>query len=185
MQGRRTGTPEGEKAARYIAHQLQTIDLEPMGEERSYFQWVPMHESFALPTSELELYVGERSYRCQLNHDYLLYKAGEQTFIPQPLPLIFVGYGIIAPEYDYNDYQSIDVEGKIVVFLSGEPVSNDTSYFKGKEPTIYSYPEIKQRVAMARGAYGSIMIYRPQDEYFCCWNDLNIKFAFEDVSLVH
>jgi len=48
---------------------------------------------------------------------YLLYKTGAQTFVPNPAPLVFVGYGIIAPEYDYNDYQRVDVEREIVIKL--------------------------------------------------------------------
>ena len=60
------------------------------------------------------------------------YKSGQQTFTPVPLPLVFVGYGIVAPEYDYNDYQSVDVEGKIVVFIDGEPVSDDPDFLMEK-----------------------------------------------------
>jgi hypothetical protein len=185
FQGRRTGTPGGEMAARYIARQLESIGLKPMGEEGSFFQWIPMHGSIPQPTSELDLFIGDNPHRYQLNHDYLLYKTGEQTFIPNPVPLVFVGYGITAPEFDYNDYQSLDVIGKIVVFLSGEPVSDDAGYFKGNESTIYSYPESKQRIAISHGAYGSILIYGPNEEKARPWDDLMNQFAFEDVALAY
>jgi hypothetical protein len=185
LEGRRTGTPGGEKAAGYIGRQLQLIGLSPMGEDDSFYQWIPMHGSIPQPTSNLEIFVGNRSHRYLLNSDYILYKSGDQTYIPQPVPLVFVGYGIIAPEFDYNDYQSLDVEGKIVVFLSGEPVSDDANFFKGNEKTIYSYPESKHRIAISRGAYGSIMIYGPEDESDLPWVELVKKFAFEDVSLAY
>jgi hypothetical protein len=185
FQGRRTGTPGGEKAASYIADQLQRIGLEPIGENDSFSQRIPMHGSIPQSNSEMDLFVRDRPNRFQLNVDYLLYKSGEQTFIPNPVPLVFVGYGITAPEFDYNDYQSLDVEGKIVVFLSGEPVSTDPGYFKGSEPTIYSYPESKQRIAIAHGAYGSILIYGPNDEKECSWEELIHQFSFEDISLAY
>jgi Zn-dependent M28 family amino/carboxypeptidase len=185
LQGRRTGTPGGERAARYIAQQLESIGLNPIGEEGTFFQWIPMHGSIPQPTSELDLFIGENLHHYQLNRDYLLYKSGEQTFIPNPIPLIFVGYGITAPEYDYNDYQSLDVEGKIVVFLSGEPVSDDPGYFRGDEPTVYSYPESKQRIAISHGAYGSILIHGPNEEKIRPWSDLTNQFAFEDVDLAY
>lgn len=185
LQGRRTGTIGGDNAAKYIAYQLRSIGLKPVGENKSFFQWIPMHGSIPQPASELELFAGNRRHQYQLNRDYLLYKSGEQTFLPQSVPLVFAGYGITAPEYDYNDYQSLNVEGKIVVFLSGEPDSNDRNYFNGNEPTIYSHPESKQRIAISHGAYGSIMIYGPEEEIACSWQNLIRKFAFEDISLAY
>jgi len=185
FQGRRTGTSGGENAAKYIAQQLQSIGLQPIGENDSFFQWIPMSGSIPQPASELVLFAGDQLYRYQLSRDYLLYKSGEQTFLPQRVPLVFAGYGIVAPEYDYNDYQEINVEGKIAVFLSGEPASDDESYFKGDEPTVYSYPDSKQRIAISRGAYGSIMVYSSEDEKIRSWQDLINEFAFEDISLAY
>jgi len=118
-----------------------------------------------------------------LNEDYLMYTSGEQTFIPNPVPLVFVGYGIIAPEFDYNDYQLIDVEGKIVVMLSGEPESNEANYFMGEKETIYSLPESKQRLAISRGASGSIIIPYKENWKEDYWEEFKMQFAFENVTL--
>lgn len=96
---------------------------------------------------------------------------------------MFVGYGIAAPEFAYNDYQALNVEGKIVVFLSGEPASADPSYFDGALPTLHSLPEIKQKIALARGAAGSIMIPVPQSQLGGDWRYWQQEFAFEDISL--
>ena len=85
-----------------------------------------------------------KKYLSELKKDYMLYKSGQQTFIPVPLQIVFVGYGIVAPEFDYNDYQEVDVEGKIVLFLDGEPESDDPAFFGGEVPTIYNYPASKQ-----------------------------------------
>jgi len=128
---------------------------------------------------------GDTEHHFELGKDYVLYNSGAQTFVPRPVPLVFVGYGIIAPEFDYNDYQALDVEGKIVVLLSGEPPSSDANYFDGSRPTAYSYPEVKQRLATSRGARGSIMIPNPREETGRDWRYWRQQFAFEDVTLLY
>ena len=182
FEGRGTGEIGGEKAARFLANEFKQLNLIPLGEDSSYFQPIRMHGGKPLSTSRLVLYSGMEQKEFKLWDDYLIYFSGEQTFIPAPIELVFVGYGIIAPEYDYNDYQSVNVEGKIVVFLDGEPQSKDESYFNGIKPTLYSYPEVKQRVALSRGARGSIII---PDIYHGSvdWEKLKRDFSFEDVSL--
>jgi hypothetical protein len=143
-----------------------------------------MHGSIPLPESELLLISNGKPQRLELDQDYLLYKSGAQTFIPQPAQSVFVGYGIIAPEFDYNDYQNLDVSGKIVVLLSGEPFSTDPNYFDGINPSIYSYPESKQRIAISRGALGSIIIPNP-NQSTKDWDDWQHEFAFEDINLAY
>ena len=135
--------------------------------------------------TDLKLFFDSTTYSLKLNNDYLLYKTGASTFIPTPLPLVYVGYGIIAPEYDYNDYQDIDVEGKIVVFLSGEPLSDDPDFFKEELETIYSNPDSKQRIAISRGASGSIVLLNPMDNQNTDWNYWVRQFQFEDISLAY
>lgn len=179
-QGRAAGSVGEERAANYIKKQLSDYGLTPIGDNNTYFQQVPMHGSTPLPNTELKLYSNSSENLLMLDDDYLIFKSGASAFLPTPLPMIFVGYGIIAPEFDYNDYQDIDVEGKIVVFLSGEPLSNDPEYFNGPIETIYSNPDSKQRIAISRGASGSIMLLKPKDRTWSFWQR---QFQFEDVSL--
>lgn len=187
LAGRGTGTPGGELAANYLAQQLQRFGLLPVGEDHSYKQQIPLHASKPLAGSKFQLVSKAGVTNLVLGRDYLLYNTGAQTFIPKPAPLVFVGYGITAPEYDYNDYQAINVIGKIVVFLSGEPEANDLSYFEGERQTIYAIPEVKQRIALSRGAVGSIMIPSPRDLSGAGrnWQYWQEQFAFEDISLVY
>ncbi len=118
LEGRGTGTIGGHLAAEYIAKHLKKYNILPLGDNQSYYQKIPMHGSQPLPLSQLRLYSTDNSHeQFRLGEHYLLYKTGAQTFVPNPTPLVFVGYGIIAPEYDYNDYQSVDVQRKIVVKL--------------------------------------------------------------------
>ncbi|MBD3289018.1 M28 family peptidase [candidate division KSB1 bacterium] len=183
--GRATGTLGERKAWNYIAAQLSKYQIRPYGDNGTYFQAVPMHGSRPLPNSLLTLFSAGRKHEFKLQRDYLLYRSGAQTFIPKPLPLVFVGYGIIAPEYDYSDYKSVDVVDKIVVFLSGEPPSTDSTFFDGIYPTIYSFPDSKQRIAISQGARGSIMIPAAIQNQDKTWYDWVNEFAFEDVTLAY
>ncbi len=185
LEGRGTGTRGGELAAQYLATKLAKLKLIPIGDDSSYFQNIPMHGSKPLPNSMFTVVAGDNEHHFELGKDYVLYNSGAQTFVPRPVPLVFVGYGIIAPEFDYNDYQALDVEGKIVVFLSGEPPSIDANYFDGSRATAYSFPEVKQRTAISRGARGSIMIPNPREEAGRDWRYWRQQFAFEDVTLLY
>lgn len=182
FEGRGTGENGGNLAAKYLALEYAKYGLIPIGDENTFYQYIPMHGSFALKSSVLKLYSETTETELRLNQDYLLYKTGQQTYTPVPLPLVFVSYGIIAPEFDYNDYQSVDVEGKIVVFLGGEPHSDDPVFFDGDAPTVYSYPESKQRLAISRGAAGSILIPVHEDFY---WEEQIKEFSSEDVTLAY
>ncbi|HEM49486.1 MAG TPA: M28 family peptidase, partial [Caldithrix sp.] len=183
LEGRATGSNGSRLASDYIAGNLKKWAIKPIGTDSSYFQNIPMHGSMPLNDSQLLLQAQHNVINLKLYEDYLLFKCGAQTYIPNPAPLVFVGFGIIAPEYDYNDYLNIDVSGKIVVFLSGEPEFDDPEYFEGDNPTIYSYPESKQRIAIAQGAIGSIMIGHPTDPKFSNWDRLKNEFSFEDITL--
>ncbi|MCB2203284.1 M28 family peptidase [bacterium] len=183
MKGRGTGTAGARRAAAYLRAQLRQYGVAPAVKDTSYFQTFPLHGAEPLPTSSLTLYYGDKVQRLLLGRDYTLFKSGAQTFIPRPIRLVFVGYGIVAPEYDYNDYQNVNVDNAIVVYLSGEPVSKDENYFLGAQPTLYSIPEMKQRIALSRGARGSIMLTQPREERGYAWRDWQRIFAFEDISL--
>lgn len=185
LEGRGTGTRGEKKAAQYITGHLKKQSLIPIGDDHTFMQHIPMHGSLPLKESRLILSNGEQKRELVLGKDYLLFKTGPETFVPNPVPLVFVGYGIIAPEFDYNDYQLIDVRDKIVVYLSGEPPSSDSAYFFGSRPTIYSFPESKERIAISRGARGSILIPNIDDPAYTDWNDKTREFSFEDVRLAY
>lgn len=183
LEGRGTGTTGSNLSAKYLALEFSKLNLQPIGVDNTYYQYVPMHGSIPTNESELKIFYNEKEIQYKLMDDYVLLKSGEQTFIPNPLPLVFVGYGIIAPEYDYNDYQNIDVENKVVVFIDGEPVSNNKDFFDAENPTIYSSVDAKQRIALSRGAKGSILIPGLNSEKE--WQKYINDFSFEDVTLAY
>ncbi|HEY7751610.1 MAG TPA: hypothetical protein VH917_04905, partial [Ignavibacteriaceae bacterium] len=115
--GRGTGQPGGDLAAKYLESEFRKIGLKPSGDDKTFYQYIPMHSSEVKNSSQLVIYQNERNITLNLGKDYLMLTSGEQTYIPTPVSLVFAGYGIQAPEFDYNDYHSINVEGKIVVYL--------------------------------------------------------------------
>ncbi|GAB6282535.1 MAG: M20/M25/M40 family metallo-hydrolase [Ignavibacterium sp.] len=183
LEGRGTGTTGSNLSAKYLALEFSKLNLQPIGADNTYYQYVPMHGSIPTNESELKIFYNEKEIHFKFMDDYVLLKSGEQTFIPNPLLLVFVGYGIIAPEYDYNDYQNIDVENKVVVFIDGEPNSEDKDFFNGENQTIYSSIEAKQRIALSRGAKGSILIPNIKSENE--WQKYINDFSFEDVTLAY
>ncbi|MBN2426229.1 MAG: M28 family peptidase [Calditrichaceae bacterium] len=185
LEGRATGSEGIKIAADYIREQLKKSGIEPPSGHADYFQRIPMHSSAPKQESLLLLLCNGDTLKLNLNKDYLLNKTGSQTFIPAPVPMIFAGYGIHAPEYDYSDYQETDVSGKVVVFLDGEPESDNPEFFKGELNTIYSYLESKQRTAIARGAVGSIMILNPEQKNEKRWHTLKKEYSFTDINLAY
>jgi hypothetical protein len=182
LEGRAVGTKGAEVAANYISNLFSVSELEKLSKDNSYYQNIPMHGSIPLNSSELILILDKDTTELSFANDYFLYRSGQQTFMPAFLPMVFVGYGIVAPEFDYNDYQSVDVEGKIVVYLDGEPYSSDKEYFDGPVQTIYSNPELKRRLAFARGCAGTIQIALGS---YDSWEDIQKDFQFEDVTLAY
>ncbi|MFA5834342.1 MAG: M28 family peptidase [Bacteroidota bacterium] len=183
-EGRGTGSSGCENAAAYISNALRLYGIRHLSGLPDYFQKFPLHGSTPIEGTEFKLFAAKDSYTLRLQEDYVLYSAGAQTFIPTSVRLIFVGYGIIAPEFDYNDYQNIDVKNAIVVFLSGEPASVDESFFEGGRETVHSSFAMKQKIALARGARGSILIPNPRDRSMDDWYEQQKHFLFEEVRLL-
>jgi len=183
LKGRAVGTAGEQKAAEYIATQLEKAGALPAAADDSFFQPFPLHSSRPLSSSQLSIFYNNDEKFLLLDQDYLLYSSGAQTFIPKPIPIVFAGHGIVAPEYDYNDYNNLDVRDKIVVFLAGEPISDDPDYFHGSLRTIYSNLETKNRIAIARGARGTILLPNIYDSYDPAWQHRLVEYSFDAVTL--
>lgn len=184
LAGRGTGSKGCEGAARYISDMLQRYNIQSNPHTQDYFQTFPLHGSIPINGTEFTLFASNKTYALRVQEDYVLYSAGAQTFIPTSARMIFVGYGIVAPEFDYNDYQNIDVKNAIVVFLSGEPGSTDDSFFDGERSTVHSSFVMKQKIALARGAKGSILLSNPNDQTTNDWHEEQRQFLFEEVRLL-
>jgi Zn-dependent M28 family amino/carboxypeptidase len=175
LRGRAPGTAGGAAAAAYIAARLAAFGVEPAGSDGSWYQQVPMHGGTPLPGTRLRIEVG-RSGSASRGTNEITLRLGEDY-------VVFVGYGIVAPEYDYDDYRAVEVREAVVAYLEGEPESSDPSFFAGDRRTVHAFAETKRREALARGVRGSILLHPPADAV--AWSDLQRDYGFEHRTLAY
>lgn len=179
--GRAVGTRGGALTEAYVAGQLAAAGVEGAAPDGSYLQPVPMLGSTPLPGSELVLSSPCHSGALSLGDDYLLFTSGDATLLPQPVGVVFAGYGIVAPELGEDDYAGVDVRGKVVAVLAGEPQRQGRLGAAG--PTLHASPESKRRVALSRGAVGLLVIPSLREPTWRDWPARQREFAFEHVVL--
>ena len=162
LEGRGPGTRGAEIAAQYIATQFALAGVEPAGDNGTYFQSVPL---YAVHTDEektsFEL-VPSTGKPVGLKYGSEIV-AKDQTGQPSAdldAPIVFVGYGIHAPEYNWDDYAGVDVKGKVALVIVNEPPSNDEKFFKGEALTYYGRWTYKYEEASRQGAVGVLIIHR-------------------------
>jgi hypothetical protein len=167
MNGRDSLSAEGRIAANYIAAFYTRLGLLPVGDGQTYFQQFPMSQSWIdrektrLRATITTRDAGATTRDYVLASDFTLARQGG-TDVDITAPIVFVGYGIQAPEYGYDDYAGVDVRGKIVMMLSREPqASLAESRFKGTWDTFHAYPAWKPEVARRHGAAGVLIIQGP------------------------
>jgi hypothetical protein len=185
LEGRAAGSEGGERAARYVAGELERLGLRPLGDDGGFFQPVPLHASSPEPSNELFVVSECGSGPLRPGADYLLEAGGSGTLLPQPVDVVFAGFGIVAPEFDYSDYQGLDVSGKVVAVLNGEPPSDDPAYFEGERPTVYATAEAKQRLALSRGARGTLLLPSVQEPAWKDWDYWLRQYSGETVRLAY
>ena len=102
---------------------------------------------------------GEAIY-LKLLDEYVAYDQTQQPQSEIDADIVFVGYGIDAPEYNWDDYKDVDVKGKVLLMLVNEPPSDDPNFFKGKALTYYGRWTYKYEEAARKGAVGAILIHQ-------------------------
>lgn len=162
MEGRGPGTPGGQKAADYIAGAFAEAGLKP-AVDGGYMQPVQMVGLSAADGSLFEW--NEDGQRVPLESpEQCVANPGvvEEAVSLEDVPMVFVGYGINAPEVPWNDYQDLDVKGKVVVSLVNDPPSDDPSFFGGAALTYYGRWTYKLEEAARQGAAGVILIHNTE-----------------------
>lgn len=156
LEGRRPGTRGGDIAAKYIGAQFQRLGLEPAGDSGTYYHRVPIITLTPNPSVKITSPTsGDLTYRT----DYVLWSMRNDSLTTARGDLVFVGYGIVAPEYQWNDYQGVDVKNKIVVVLVNDPGLRDTTIFRGPILTYYGRWTYKIEEAQRQGAAGILIIH--------------------------
>lgn len=162
-EGRAPATKGGQAAAKWMADEMKRIGLAPAGNARSYFQKVPLVEvTMDGERSNFDVTHNSETVEMKSGDDivYWTKRQVEQTGF-ENAEFVFVGYGVVAPEYGWDDYAGLDVKGKIVVMLVNDPgyAKPDGELFKGKAMTYYGRWTYKYEEAARQGAAGALVVH--------------------------
>lgn len=161
LEGRGTGQRGGDLASEYIATQFALDGLKPAGENGTYFQSVPMVGVKTLPETTFQFQDSSgKSFLAKNLTDFVTNNETQTETADIDAPIVFVGYGITAPEYEWNDYKGIDLKGKVALVFVNEPTSDDPDFFKGKALTYYGRWTYKFEETARHGAIATLIIHR-------------------------
>jgi len=162
LEGRGPGKRGAELAAEYIATQFALDGLEPAGDNGTFFQSVPLYAVHTIEDKTKFTLVPATGQPIDLAYGTEIVskdQTGQET-ADFDAPIVFVGYGIHAPEYNWDDYAGVDLKGKIALMIVNQPPSDDVKFFKGKALTYYGRWTYKYEEAARRGAVGVLLIHR-------------------------
>ena len=161
LEGRGMAQRGSDIAAEYIATQFALHGLKPAGDHGTYFQEVPMVSISTLPetTFTLQPKGGEVLQLTNLE-DYVTQNEAQKEVSDLDAPIVFVGYGITAPEYQWDDYKGVDLKGKVALLFVNEPTSDDPKFFTGRALTFYGRWVYKYQETARRGAVATLIIHR-------------------------
>lgn len=160
MEGRAPGTPGEERTVRYLESEFRAMGLAPGNPDGTFIQNVPLVEITPRVTASLN--IGGSAIPLQGVRDYI---ASSRRVMPEVAvdnsDLVFVGYGIVAPEYGWDDYKDVDVTGKTIVMLVNDPgyATQDDALFRGNAMTYYGRWTYKYEIAAEKGAAAAIIIH--------------------------
>jgi Zn-dependent M28 family amino/carboxypeptidase len=162
LEGRGPGTRGDQLAAEYIATEFALEGLEPAGDNHTFFQKVPLYAVHTVEDKTHFSFVPANGQPIDLEYskDIVAKDQTGQASADIDAPIVFVGYGIHAPEYQWDDYAGVDMHGKVALVIVNEPPSTDASFFKGKALTYYGRWTYKYEEAARRGAAGVLIIHR-------------------------
>jgi Zn-dependent M28 family amino/carboxypeptidase len=162
--GRKPGTPGEDKTVAYLIEKFHKLGLKP-GNGTSYVQQVPLVQITASADATLSAAYPSGAHNLVFGKDMVIWtKRAVLEVQVSRSELVFVGYGIVAPEYSWNDYANIDVHGKTVVVLANDPgyASKDPTVFRGNAMSDYGRLAYKVEEAARQGAQGVLVIHDSQ-----------------------
>jgi Zn-dependent M28 family amino/carboxypeptidase len=183
LEGRAPGTRGGDLAAKYVAAQFERLGLAPAGDSGSWYHRVPIitHD----PTPRLwqtEVPSGRTAAGLTYKEDYVAWSMRNDTLVSTISGVVFAGYGITAPEERWNDFQGVDVKGKIVVVLVNDPGLFDPAIFRGKALTYYGRWTYKIEEAARQGAAGILIVHTDESATYG-WATVTGSWTGEQVRL--
>jgi Zn-dependent M28 family amino/carboxypeptidase len=182
LEGRGVGTRGGDLASEYIATEFALDGLKPAGDNGTYFQNFALVGADPQPNTSLSVTAGRVTLPFGWLDDFVGVTFQQKSTIEIDADAVFVGHGIVAPEYHWDDYQGVDVHGKVVVLFTGEPPSHDAKFFNGEALTYYGRWTYKFEEAARHGAIGAIIIHTtPTASYG--WNVVRSSWSKEELEM--
>jgi len=161
LQGRKPFTSGETKTIAYLQKQFKAAGLEP-GNGDSYIQEVPMVNIQTTAAADMQVTTSKGSFKLKGFDDYVIWtdKITDKVSFDND-EVVFAGYGVVAPEYNWDDYAGLDVKGKIVMVMVNDPgfAAGDSSLFKGKTMTYYGRWTYKFEEAARQGAKGCLIVH--------------------------
>ncbi|MDB5987363.1 MAG: peptidase [Nevskia sp.] len=183
LEGRGTGTRGGDIAAQYIAAQFALAGLKPAGDNGGYLQKVRFVGTHTEPESKFAfLPPNGQPIALRLADDIVSGNETGSDAADVEAPIVFVGHGIDAPEYQWDDYKGVDVKGKVVLIVVNEPASDDPKFFTGSAMTYYGRWTYKFEEAARKGAIGALIIHKTELASYP-WDVVRSSWSGEQVFL--
>src|SRR2546426_1889362 len=167
-------------AANYIAAQFEALGLEPAGSDGSYFQ--PVALVGMTPHPSLVWGKGGATRSLAYLDDFVAWAERPESHIVADGEVVFVGYGIEASEWQWDDYKGADVRGKVLVMLVNDPGLQDSTIFNGRALTYYGRWTYKLEEAARRGALGAILVHTAESATYG-WDVVRGSWSVEQFKL--
>ncbi len=177
LEGRAPGTRGGDIAAHYLAAQFQLMGLAPAGDSGTWFHHVPVVTLNPSPT----LRVGERELR--FRDEFVAWSERAEEAVSASGELVFVGFGVDAPEWQWDDFKGQDLRGKILLMLVNDPGLRDPAIFRGRILTYYGRWTYKLEEAARRGAAGVLLLHNDTMATYG-WNTVRNSWTGDQVRLL-
>ena len=160
LEGRAPATRGDAVTEKYLVSQLQMLGLEPGGENGTYLQQFPILGTTANHSMELVARRGAKEERFKFREEFVGFSGTQDEDVDVTnAEIVFVGYGIVAPEQKWDDYKGVDVAGKVLLMMNDDPPGNDPKFFGGKARTYYGRWTYKYEIAARKKAAGAIIIH--------------------------
>ncbi len=159
MEGRGVGVRGGQLATEYLASEFALAGARPAGQDGTYFQKVPLVGVETQPDAQITASAAGKNVDLRWLDDFVGVSERQEALTTFTGEVVFVGHGITAPEWKWDDFKGADVKGKILVLFTNEPASTDPRFFDGRALTYYGRWTYKYEEALRRGALGAIIIH--------------------------
>src|SRR5262245_18090694 len=159
LEGRGVGVRGGDLATEYIANQFALAGAKPLGEAGTYFQRVPLIGLATQTQSTLSASAGAQRIEYRWADEFVGQMLAQQPDARFDGEAIFVGHGIAAPEFKWDDFKGVDIRGQTLVLFTNDPPSPDVKFFDGLALSYYGRWTYKYEEALRRGAKGALIIH--------------------------